>query len=410
MSENKAGRYSRTEVRVTKKTIMKVAVITSWLNHIPHNVADTTGVFVKEKVRALQSLGIEAAILYPNLMPHRDLPIFLPERRLDTEGGIPTFRIQQFHPPKWSSVFLKSYIQKAATLYEDYFSVYGKPDVVHAHNYWAGFVALAIKEKYGVPFVFTEHDIVFSEGKFRPWLMPLLKKMLQEAAAVTVVGKGLQEALTHFCTKKILIVPNIINTQVFAPKISPSSEIAPPTVKSCQFVSIGTLGLYKGYDLLLPAFAHFLKEIPSANAFLTIIGDGGERKNLEKQAAQLGVSQQITFKGSLQTTGIVQALSQSVVFVSSSRFETFGVAMAEAMAMGLPILATPTDGAKGILTVETGILTADISVVAITEGLKKMYLECQKFDAQKIRQHVLVHFDGAIVAEQYLKIYDNVLS
>jgi glycosyltransferase involved in cell wall biosynthesis len=389
---------------------MKVAVITSWLNRIPHNVADTTGIFVKEQVKALQNLGIEAAILYPDLMPHRDLPFFSPKRRLDTEGGIPTFRIQQFHLPKWSPVFLKSYIKKSVTLYDDYFSMYGKPDVIHAHNYWAGFVALAIKEKYGIPYVFTEHDIVFSEGKFRPWLTPLLKKMLREAAAVTVVGRGLQVALTPYCTKEILIVPNIINTQVFAPKIVESFEIEPPSVKPCQFVSVGTLGLYKGYDLLISAFADFLKDTSPVNACLTIIGGGGERKNLENQAIQLGVNQYITFKGVLPTTGIVQAFNQSNVFVSSSRFETFGVAMAEAMAMGLPILATPTDGAKAILTTETGILTADISVVAITEGLKKMYLERQKFDAQKIRQHVLVNFDGVIVAQQYLRIYDNVLS
>ena len=104
---------------------------------------------------------------------------------------------------------------------------------------------------------------------------------------------------------------------------------------------------------------------------------------------------------------IVQSFHQADVFVSSSRFETFGVAMAEAMAMGLPILATPTDGAKDILTAETSILLSDITVAALTEGLKKIYLEHQNFDAQKIRQHVLSRFDEQIVAKQYLEIYQK---
>lgn len=393
---------------VLLKTNMKVAVLTSWLNHIPFNVVDTTGIFVKEQVKALQNVGVEATILYPDLMPHRDLPLFSLKRRFDIEGGIPTFRIQQFHPPKWSSVFLKSYIKKAATLYDDYFSVYGKPSVVHAHNYWVGFVALAIKEKYGVPFVFTEHDTVFFEGRFRPWLVPFLTRMLKEASAITVVSTGLKEVLMPFSDKPIVVVPNIINTKFFKLTACEPSEKKFDSQNVCQFVSIGSLLPYKGYDLLLIAFAQFLKKNLNTSAFLTIIGAGKERKNLEKQALKLRVNQFIEFKGQLSPADIVRSLSQSDIFVSSSRFETFGVAMVEAMSMGLPILATPTDGAKDIITEETGILTDSISVASITEGLQKIYREYSKFDTQKIRKHVLDNFDKSVVTQQYLEIYNSI--
>jgi L-malate glycosyltransferase len=387
-----------------KNAQMKVAIITSWLNRRPNDLMDSTGIFVREQAQAMQILGVEVALFFPDLMPHRDASFFVSQRHLDTEGGIPTFRIQQFHLPKWSLFLLKSYIKKAATLYDDYFKVFGKPDLIHAHNYWVGFVAQAIKEKHGIPYVFTEHDTVFFEGRFRPWLVPLMTKMLQEASAITAVSQGLKEALKPFSEKPISVVPNIINTQVFQPKEAFYKKKF-GSEETCQFVSIGGLYPYKGYDLLLTAFAQFLSDNPNVSAFLTIIGAGTERVNLERQATQLHINQCVVFKGQLTTKEIVTSLSQSDIFISSSRFETFGVAMAEAMAMGLPILATPTDGAKDIMRAETGVLTTDISVAAITEGLTKMYLEHQKFDASKIRQHVLDNFDKTIVAERYLEIY-----
>ena len=197
---------------------MKVAVITNWLNRVPNNKMDSTGIFIREQAQAMQRLGLEMAILFPDLMPNRDASLFFAKRRLDTEGGIPTFRITQFQPPKWSLFLLKRYIQKATTLYEDYFKVFGKPNLIHAHNYWSGFVALNIKEKYGIPFVFTEHDTIFFEGKFRVWLIPLFKKMLREASFITAVSAGLKDALMPFSEKPILVVPNIVNTKDFIPQ------------------------------------------------------------------------------------------------------------------------------------------------------------------------------------------------
>lgn len=391
------------------KNNMKVAIITSWLNRVPNNLMDSTGIFVKEQARAIQDLDIETVILFPDLMPNWDAPFFSPKRRLDIENDIPTFRIQQFHPPKWSSFLLNSFIKKAITLYDDYFSIYGKPDLIHAHNYWVGFVALAIKEKYGIPFVFTEHDTVFFEGRFRCWLIPLFTKMLHEASAITVVSKGLKEVLSLFSDKHINIVPNVINTEIFKSKVSAYKRNISEKDKILRFVSVGSLYSYKGYDLLLPAFAQFLNKNPDSRVCLSIIGEGKERKNLAAQTGKLALSQFVTFKGQLSTKEIVQSLNQADVFISSSRFETFGVAMAEAMAIGLPILATPTDGAKEILTIETGILISTISIPDIVDGLEKMYFEYKKFDAQKIRQHVLDNFDKTIVAQQYFNIYRKII-
>lgn len=379
--------------------------MTCWLNQEPNDVEDPTGIFVREQAKAMQRLGVEVAMLFPDLMPQLTAPFLFPKRRFDIEEGIPTFRLQQFYLPKWSLGLLNAFIEKSLTLYDDYFSVFGKPDLIHAHNYWAGFVALGIKEKYGIPFIFTEHDTVFLEGKFRTWLLPLLKKMLYESAANTAVSTGLKVALMPFCDKPIVVVPNIINTNAFVSKTYNLVEAEGKSMKPLQFVSVGNLESYKGYDLLLSAFAKFLNDNSLADVSLSIIGEGRLRKKLENQTRQLGVNQYVNFKGQLSREKVIRALRQADIFVSSSRYETFGVAMAEAMATGLPVLATPTDGAKDILREETGILTADFSVDALTEGLRKMYFEHQKFDSQRILQHVLSHFDETIVAKQYLDIY-----
>lgn len=100
-------------------------------------------------------------------------------------------------------------------------------------------------------------------------------------------------------------------------------------------IAMGRLVRQKGFDLLLDAFSRLVPQHPDWS--LTIIGTGPLRAELEQQSKALGLNGQIHFAGEL--TDPIPVLCAADLFVFSSRSETFGMALAEAMACGLPAVS-----------------------------------------------------------------------
>ena len=74
---------------------------------------------------------------------------------------------------------------------------------------------------------------------------------------------------------------------------------------------------------------------------LEIVGEGRERPRLQGLVRAMNEGHRIAFHGAADTDGVVNALARSHCCVSASNFETFGVTLIEAMASGLPVVATP---------------------------------------------------------------------
>lgn len=103
-----------------------------------------------------------------------------------------------------------------------------------------------------------------------------------------------------------------------------------------KILHIGRLGPEKNVDVLLKAFALIAKK----NKELTfeIIGDGPERKYLEKLAKRLRIDSQVVFRGFLDRSIVIKEISESDLFVTASTIETQGLVILEAMASGLPVI------------------------------------------------------------------------
>ena len=114
-----------------------------------------------------------------------------------------------------------------------------------------------------------------------------------------------------------------------------STAPRPPTV-----VCVAGLRPEKGHDVLLDAFALVREEVPSAR--LVLVGEGERRRALEDQAAALGIAGSVDFRGAVPD--MWAALAEADVFAIASRSEAFCIAVAEAMAAGLPVVA-PAVGA-----------------------------------------------------------------
>ncbi len=110
---------------------------------------------------------------------------------------------------------------------------------------------------------------------------------------------------------------------------------------------VGRLRWEKGPHVLLTAFAKVSLDLPEA--VLLMVGDGPDRKNLKKQAKNLGITQNIQWMGKIKHPDVFQLYGLMDVIAIPSLFEGFGLTAAEAMAAGTPVVASNVDGLTEVI-------------------------------------------------------------
>jgi glycosyltransferase involved in cell wall biosynthesis len=154
---------------------------------------------------------------------------------------------------------------------------------------------------------------------------------------------------------------------------------------------IGRLHRSKGFDLLIPAFL----DVAPAHAALVIVGAGPQRRALEKLAAG---DPRIHFLGFRNDVGAI--LKGLDLFVSPSREESFGLAILEAMHVGLPVIATATDGPSEYMHDQPLTLVEPSSVGALTHALARQFYRPASRPSYDMRP-----FDPNLKVAQILAFY-----
>jgi glycosyltransferase involved in cell wall biosynthesis len=143
------------------------------------------------------------------------------------------------------------------------------------------------------------------------------------------------------------------------------------------FVVVTRLALEKGLRALLRAFALLLKKRPEAR--LLIVGDGPLYGHLVEQTEALGIANQVVFAEAVPFEQVPQYLAAGDAFVYASLNETQGLAVAEAMAAGLPVVAMDAPGVRDTITDGVSGLLTPPEEVALAEGM------CRLMDDSSLR-------------------------
>lgn len=124
-----------------------------------------------------------------------------------------------------------------------------------------------------------------------------------------------------------------------------TAQTAAVSPRRPAILAMGRLSREKGFDVLIEAFGKLASRYPDWT--LTILGDGPERRALAVAIDRLGLRDRVDLPGQVSHPSAV--LRQAELFVCPSRVEGFGMALCEAMACGLPVIATDADGPRAIL-------------------------------------------------------------
>jgi glycosyltransferase involved in cell wall biosynthesis len=229
------------------------------------------------------------------------------------------------------------------------------------------------------------------------------------AETVLVANERTKQALPSRVRGRIIeLVENGVDFSVWRSESTASKQ----ENQQVRFVFLGRLVDWKAVDLLLEAFAAVATQTDSV---LEIIGDGEMRGELEAQTARLGLDSNVIFSGWMSQEQCAVKLQQADALVLPSLRECGGAVVLEAMAVGLPVIATNWGGPTDYINSSCGILVEPTSQEGFVKGLTEAMIELA--ESSKLRQsmgragweRVRELFDWERKVDRMMEIYQETI-
>lgn len=270
-----------------------------------------------------------------------------------------------------------------------------KPDIIHAHT--ARALPMLWLARPAAPVVLTHHNTRFS---FPLPLFHLFDRVVGEYVAISEECARLVRP--HTC-RRITAIRNAVGEEFFtsAPRSLPHDPV--------QIVSVGALSAQKDYPTLIRAAKPLRARLAERGqrARLRIIGGGAMLHDLQKLVESEGVSDMVELLGT--RSDIVDLLTQADLFVNSSLYEGLPVAILEAMATGLPVVATQVAGNVDIIDDRVnGLLAQGGSPQALADAIDRsishppLYAELSRGAIATAREHSIEAYAGS-----HLRVYER---
>ena len=387
----------------------KILFLPKWY---PDRKEDQNGNFIEQHARAVSGYA-DVIVLFANYDDFSGPNLIQFDFKKD--NGIPTLYFyykQRITGLNFIDKPLKLLLYFSCLMrgYRMVLRLFGRPDLLHVHvllrtGLFAWFKCLTD----GLPYLITEHWTLYlpeNAGKIswlRKWLSGLV---IKKAAAVHTVSKDLQQAMERlgFRSKKYTVIPNVVDTDLFRP----SSHIV--TDRKVRFLHISVLNdRAKNISGLLRAF-HRISTLRS-DFELHIIGFGPSENDLKQLAADLDLlNRQVYFQGKKEAPEVAAFLQRSDVFVLPSTYETFGVVLIEALACGVPVIATAVGGVPEVFGPEQGILIPPGNEEELYRAILFMLDHHGNFNKEALREFAVNQYGFAAVGQQFANLYETVLS
>ncbi len=363
----------------------------------PSTENQITSIFIHNQVKALQSKGIEVAVLVVDIRSIRKKRKYGYTKR--TFDGV---QVYQYAIPCGPIPYLAAILSKIAALrgFKKLIKEFGMPDIVHAHFTLPGYCAHYIKEKYGIPYVLTEHSSGLMKNKIKWRIKRIAKIAYNNSDKLIAVGNGLKAKMHDLTEKDISVIYNIIPSYF---QVSGYKKY-----KNFTFITIGWLITRKRMDLTISAFAKLYSLSPDIK--LKIVGTGPLLIKLKTMCKKLNIEDAVDFVGFCTNEKLPELYNQCQCFVLPSEAETFGLVYAEATACGIPVIATNCGGPSDIVEQSNGLLIQKGSEQELVNAMKYVLKNSDKYNAHQISNDTLDKFGEKSISAKLIYLYSGVIN
>jgi glycosyltransferase involved in cell wall biosynthesis len=320
---------------------MRVLVVPKWY---PWPERPVFGIFCREQARALARRH-DVVVLASDAVRDPDFAVF--ELTDAIEDGLRTMRVR-YRRPRFRAGAMGCQIIGMLVALLTLRRGGWRPDVVHAHVYSAGLPALILGRLSRARVVVTEHYTGFVRGKIAGSDLLTARLAFRYADLVAPVSESLARTVEAIAPRaRVRVVENVVDTDVFHPATEPRA--ARSHDGPARLLTVAALAAKKGHRYLFEALASLRAQNGRDDVILELVGEGEERGRLVQLARQLDLAEAVLFHGEQPKERVAELMREADLFVLPSLFENLPCSLIEAMASGLPCVATAVGGVGEII-------------------------------------------------------------
>ena len=369
---------------------MKVLIVSSGL---PSTRYPLEGVFAYDQAKALASQDLDVTFFSIDLRSIRKIRRFGFDSFVRDNVKCYTFSVPL--GPIGYGILNRVGCIVGNILYKRVYKKDIRPDIIHTH--FAASYGAFLSTKYDIPLVITEHSSEMNRIDLPQLVIDRALKSYGKANAVISVSSLLAESLYKKTGITSRVIHNIIDTGLFSalPKVSHPSF---------TFVTTALLSERKRIHQLIPAVMQCPETVR-----LIIIGDGPERPRIEQLIKENQLAGRVKMKGLLSREETAKIYAESDCFVLPSALETFGVVYVEAMAAGLPVIATRCGGPEDFVTEDNGLLIDVDNQNQLINAMHYMIDNVESYSEERIKEFANSNFSPNVIANQIIELYKKIV-
>jgi len=337
---------------------------------------------------------------------------------LESVGGAVVHRINVYSAPSpdfltWAMLMNASLLRAGCELTSE-----RRFDMIHCHDWLVAQACVTIKHATGIPLVATIHS---TESGRRHGIHTDYQRVIHEiegwltyeASRIVCCSWSMVNevaGLFNVPRDKIWMIPNGVDPEIYRPGAIDRSlrdKYADPNEKIVLYV--GRLVPEKGVNVLIGAIPRILFAHP--NTKFIIVGEGYSREMLSSLSKSLGVDRKVFFTRYVSDDEVKGLLGLADVQVVPSIYEPFGIVCLEAMASGIPVVASDTGGLSEIVEDGvTGLKVPSDNSNAIAYAVNRLLSDSalRESMSKRARERALAKFSWKAIADLTTQMYDSI--
>lgn len=282
-----------------------------------------------------------------------------------------------------------------------------KPDLIHAHDInWGGSIAKYLHDKLDLPYIVTQHSPIFF-NYMDDFMRDEFSKAFKSAKQVLAVSSNDARLLDAAgLSNNIQTVGNLINENLFLLKEGSKQE------DKFVIFTVGSLSYRKDYPTFVKAINHLINDLNQKDMeviinYIASFEDNFSLPELLELIKQYSLESFCTIIKGCSLEQMPAYYHNASVYIQTSIYETFGVAVVEALMCGVPVVATDNGGIQDIYDGKNMILKKNHDYIGIAEAIYAIKQKDVVFDSTDLRNSVINKFGTDAFKERIGNIYSN---